>query len=87
MTNNSSSKKPMAKRRKGSGLLIAGLLITVLFVVFMFLGQDPGQGLKTPVWIGVAFGGIMALFGLYRMVKGPSPLDHPGGGTNSEPEA
>lgn len=66
--------------------MVVGLLITTLFVVFILIGQDPAEGLKTAMWIGVAFGGLLVLFGLYRMLKGPSPRDHLGGGSKSEPD-
>lgn len=66
--------------------MVVGLLITTLFVVSILIGHGTAEGLKTPVWIGVAFGGLLVLFGLYRMLKGPSPLDHLGGGSKSEPD-
>ena len=73
-------------RRRGIPLAIAGLLIAALFGIYMAVSQDPGEGWKNPMLIGVLLGLIMLGFGVYRAIKGPSNLDYAQGGTNNEPE-
>lgn len=73
-------------RRRGIPLAITGVLLAALFGTYMAVGQDPGQGWKSPMLIGVLLGLIMLVFGLYRALKGPSNLDYAKGGTNNEPE-
>lgn len=80
-----SQSKPFFRRR-GVPLAITGFLVAVLFALYAFIGQDPGEGWRTPLLIGVFFGVIMLGFGIYRALKGPSALDYPRGGTNNEPE-
>jgi len=70
-------------RRSGLILALTGLLVMILFGVFILSGLALGLNAATPVWIGVAFGAIMFGYGLFRWFHGPSALDHPYGGTNA----
>ena len=76
--------KPLLKRR-GVGLIVTGILVMILFGIYIIVGKSPGEGLATPVWLGVALGLIMTGFGVYRALAGPGALDNPEGGTNNEP--
>ncbi|MFJ2618451.1 hypothetical protein [Glutamicibacter sp. NPDC087344] len=69
------------KRRPGLWLMIIGGLIAAGFAILALLseaGSSPG-----PLWIVVGWGGLVFLYGLYRVVKGPSSLDHRKGGTDA----
>ncbi len=77
-------RRPFVKRR-GMGLVITGIVLMVLFGIYIIVGKSPGEGLATPVWLGVALGLIMTGFGVYRLIAGPGALDNPEGGTNNEP--
>lgn len=73
-------------KRHGAPLLITGLILMVVFGLSIMAGKQPGEGLATPMWVGVALGLGMAGYGLYRALLGPGMLDHPYGGTNKEPQ-
>lgn len=77
-------KKPFFKRR-GAPLLITGVILIVVFGLFILADSEPGQGGFTPMWIGVLLGAGMAGYGLFRALKGPGVLDNPRGGTTNEP--
>lgn len=68
--------------RRGLWLLIGGLVVAGFFLTFLLISQSAATSL-TPMWIGVAWGALMAVWGLYRLLKGPSKLDHPQGGTDA----
>lgn len=70
-------------RRRGAVLMVTGLILVIVFGLFIWIGRDPGEGYATPMWVGVFIGLGMAGYGLYRALKGPGMLDFPRGGTNS----
>jgi hypothetical protein len=72
--------------RRGASLLITGLILIVVFGLSIMAGKRPGEGLVTPMWVGIALGLGMAGYGLYRALIGPAMLDHPSAGTNNEPQ-
>lgn len=77
-------KRPFFKRR-GAPLLITGVILIIVFGLFILADMEPGQNAFTPMWIGVLFGAGIAGYGLYRALKGPGMLDDPRGGTTNEP--
>lgn len=77
--------KPFFKRR-GAPLMLTGIILVIVFGLFIMVGKEPGEGLATPVWIGVALGLGMTGYGLYRALAGEGMLDNPQGGTNNEPQ-
>lgn len=74
--------KAAGRKHLGLGLLIGGLIILVFFLAFLLIPQNADKSMS-PMWIGVAWGGLMAIWGLFRMIKGPSKLDHPRGGSDA----
>ncbi|MET1033726.1 MAG: hypothetical protein ABWX68_00600 [Arthrobacter sp.] len=74
--------QPVDQRPQGLLLGFAGLIIALLFGIFIWLDADQAGGLATPMWIGVLFGLIIAGFGFFRRIHGPSKLDFPDGGSN-----
>jgi hypothetical protein len=79
-----SNEKPFFQR-PGVPLMVTGLILMIVFGLFIMAGRQPGEGLATPMWVGVLLGVGMAGYGLYRALKGPGMLDSPRGGTNNEP--
>lgn len=65
--------------------MITGIILMIVFGLFIMADRQPGEGLMTPMWIGVLLGLGMAGYGLYRALKGPGMLDNPRGGTTNEP--
>ncbi|MBV1781348.1 hypothetical protein KRR55_19780 [Paeniglutamicibacter sp. ABSL32-1] len=78
------SKKPFFQRR-GAPLMITGVILIIVFGLFIMADRQSGESLASPMWIGVLLGLGMAGYGLYRALKGPGMLDNPRGGTNNEP--
>ena len=73
-------------KRRGAPLMLTGIILVIVFGLFIWIGRDPGEGYATPMWIGVFLGLGMAGYGLYRALEGPGMLDFPHGGTNSDPD-
>ncbi|MGJ9403132.1 hypothetical protein [Arthrobacter sp. KK5.5] len=75
--------EPVDTQPRGLLLFGVGLAVALLFGIYLWIrASDEGGTLASPIWIGVAFGLIMAGFGLYRRLTGPSKLDFAKGGTN-----
>jgi hypothetical protein len=68
-----------APKNRGAVLIIAGALIGIVFIIFIWLGMDSEQGLFTPMWLGVAVGVIMIGFGVFRLVRKQGPTEFHGG--------
>lgn len=67
--------------RPGVWLMLVGALIALSFAIFaVAVSTVEGVG---PLWIVVGWGVLIFLYGLYRLVKGPSSLDHKAGGTDA----
>lgn len=83
MTTNNGKPQPN-KMRPGLGLIITGAVIALGFAAFLLL--TPGNTItsRSPLWIAVAWGVLMVLYGAYRAVRGKSRLDHPRGGTDAD---
>ena len=63
--------EPWPKRR-GLGLVIAGVVVAVGFGLFLLLSPSRG-GTMAPLWIGVAWGVIMLVIGLVRLARHRPP--------------
>lgn len=75
-----------ATHHRGLALAIGGLIIAAAFASFIFLVPQSDTLSRSPLWIAVIWGGLMVVYGGYRMIRGDSKLDHEHGGTNSEPQ-
>lgn len=67
----------------GLGLAAGGALFAIMFSVAIFwvpMGVAPSMN---PLWIIVAWGTMLMCWGVFRMIAGPSRLDHFNGGTNA----
>lgn len=71
---------------RGLGLALGGLIIAAGFASFIFLVPQSDVLTRSPLWIAVIWGALMIIYGVYRMIRGDSKLDHEHGGTNSEPQ-
>lgn len=67
--------------RPGLWLTIVGALIAIGFTIYALVATPDSTAM--PLWIVVGWGGLVCLYGLYRLIRGRSPLDHPRGGTDS----
>lgn len=68
-------------RRPGFWLTIAGGLVAVGFAIYALLAApDSTSG---PLWIVAGWGALVFIYGVYRLVRGPSSLDDPRGGTDA----
>lgn len=83
MSNSHEASHPQ-KRRPGVGLMIAGAIIAIGFAAFLLFMPGAGTTSPSPLWIAVAWGLLMVIFGIYRAIRGRSSLDHGRGGTNAE---
>ncbi|WP_411731849.1 hypothetical protein [Paeniglutamicibacter sp.] len=72
-------------RRQGAPLMVTGIILVIVFGLFIMAGREPGEGFMTPMWIGVLLGLGMTGYGLYRALKGPGMLDNLEGDTGNEP--
>ena len=69
------------KRRPGIWLMIIGGLLAIGFSIYAVLAApDSTSG---PIWIVAGWGALVFLYGLYRVIRGPSTLDDPHGGTDA----
>lgn len=66
--------------RPGLWMVIIGALIAVFFAIIAI--TTSASNTSIPFWIFVGWGGLVMLFGLYRLIRGRSSLDHPKGGTD-----
>ena len=67
----------------GLGLAAGGALFAIMFLAAIFwvpMGVVPSMN---PLWIVVAWGTMLMCWGVFRMIAGPSRLDHFNGGTNA----
>lgn len=71
---------------RGLALALGGLIIAAGFASFIFLVPQADTVTRSPLWIAVIWGALMVGYGVYRMIRGDSKLDHEHGGTNSEPQ-
>ncbi len=68
------------RHRPGLWLMIIGGLLAVGFAVYALLAApDSTSG---PLWIVVGWGALVFFYGLYRVIRGRSAVDHPRGGTD-----
>lgn len=74
--------KDSRRKHLGLGLLIGGLIIVAFFLAFLLIPQNTDESIS-PMWIGVVWGALMAIWGVFRMIKGSSKLDHPQGGSDA----
>lgn len=69
------------KRRPGIWLMVIGGLLAIGFSIYAVLAApDSTSG---PMWIVAGWGALVFLYGLYRVIRGPSTLDDPHGGTDA----
>ena len=69
------------KRRPGIWLMVIGGLLAIGFSIYAVLAvPDSTSG---PMWIVAGWGALVFLYGLYRVIRGPSTLDDPHGGTDA----
>lgn len=62
-------------------LTIVGGLVAVGFAIYALLAApDSTSG---PLWIVAGWGALVFIYGVYRLVRGPSSLDDPRGGTDA----
>lgn len=74
-TNRKSSGRP------GLWLTIVGGLVAIGFAIYALLAApDSTSG---PLWIVAGWGALVFIYGVYRLVRGPSSLDDPRGGTDA----
>lgn len=72
---------PAPRRRPGLWLVLIGAVVAIVFAVLaLTIASDSTAG---PFWIVVGWAGLVFLFGLYRMIRGRSSLDHRRGGTDA----
>lgn len=67
----------------GLGLCAGGALTALIFLAIIFwfpIGLVPSMN---PLWIVVAWGAMLMCWGIFRLIAGPSRLDHLAGGTNA----
>jgi hypothetical protein len=74
--------RPVDTKPRGWLLFASGLVIALVFGIYLWVEALKRGNAATPLWLGVAFGLIIAGFGLYRRLAGPSKLDFAEGGTN-----
>ena len=69
------------RRRPGLWLAIVGGLVAVGFAIYALLAApDSTSG---PLWIVAGWGALVFIYGLYRIIRGPSSLDDPRAGTDA----
>lgn len=73
----------MPKKSLGLGLVVGGGLIVALFLLFMLVTPGNDAQAMTPMWLGIIWGGLAMCWGVFRLIVGPSSLDHPHGGTDA----
>ncbi|MFJ2619313.1 hypothetical protein [Glutamicibacter sp. NPDC087344] len=71
------------KKHLGLGLVIGGALVAALFLAFIFAVPHGSAAEVTPLWLGAIWAMLSMLWGVFRLVAGPSKLDHPHGGTDA----
>lgn len=67
----------------GLNLAVGGALLALMFLAIIFwvpMGLEPS---KNPMWIAVAWGTMLMAWGIFRLIAGPSTLDHAHGGTDA----
>ncbi|UYQ77223.1 hypothetical protein OF385_14555 [Glutamicibacter sp. JL.03c] len=70
-----------SSHRPGLWLMVVGGLLAVGFAIYAVLAApDSTSG---PLWIVVGWGALVFLYGLYRMIRGRSSIDHRAGGTDA----
>lgn len=75
------------RHHPGLALAISGLLIAAAFASFIFMvPQGESDPYRSPLWIAVFWGALMVFYGLFRVIRGDSKLDHQHGGTNADPQ-
>jgi len=73
----------MPKKSLGLGLVVGGGIIVALFLMFILITPVADAQAMTPMWLGIIWGGLAMCWGLFRLIVGPSSLDHPHGGTDA----
>lgn len=74
------AKRRRNRSRPGLWMVIIGALIAVIFAIIAL--TTSASNTSIPFWIFVGWGGLVMLFGVYRLIRGHSSLDHPKGGTD-----
>lgn len=72
------------KHHSGTGLIIGGALIAMLFFAFIFAVPHTGPTDTAPLWLGAIWALLAVVWGMFRFVAGPSKLDHLHGGTGAD---
>lgn len=73
----------MPKKSLGLGLVVGGGIIVALFLMFILTTPAADAQAMTPMWLGIIWGGLAMCWGFFRLIVGPSSLDHPHGGTDA----
>lgn len=77
------STEPTSTRQPRPGLwlvIIGGVVAVVFAILALTIASDSTAG---PFWIVFGWGLLAFLFGLYRLIRGRSSLDHGRGGTDA----
>lgn len=83
MAEKKDSRWPRGMEPTGVKLAIAGVIVAVVFGVYLLIQGLNGASMASPVWLGVILGLLMMAYGIYRRLRGPGALDFPEeGGTN-----
>lgn len=67
--------------RPGFWLVIVGGLFAIGFAIYALITEPESS--SGPLWIVVGWGAMVFSYGMYRVIRGPSPLDDPHAGTDA----
>lgn len=66
------AKPKVPQQHHANGLLIGGGLTALLFLLFIITGAVAVGGTLSPLWIGFIIGVLVALLGVFRILRGPT---------------